>query len=212
MRKLAWMKKKINLAKIRYMHHRSFNSLVFPKISSCSPRQNKLKINLSEGKLIHHGRLLRYWPTGVSWRFRVSNPPIPVEGNVRWPILNAISEIALVLKLWALNSNWHPFLFLKLKSSKADPWSGQEQGTHNKVSRTAWPVECQTWKVNSAIHKAARSLQRYSQSRRSVVGTTPRGRSSRWLHSQLMGVSGIVPGKSWNGRELWGWQLCEQRC
>ena len=41
---------------------------------------------------------------------------------------------------------------------------------------------------NSAIHKAAGQAF-------FPVGTTPRGRSSRWLHSRLMGVSGIVPGK-----------------
>ena len=41
-------------------------------------------------------------------------------------------------------------------------------------------------------------LQRYSESRRPgvlPVGTIPRGRSSWRLHSWLMGVSGIVPGK-----------------
>ena len=41
-------------------------------------------------------------------------------------------------------------------------------------------------------------LQPYSQSRRPgvlLVGTTPRGHSSRWVHSWLMRVSGIVPGK-----------------
>ena len=46
--------------------------------------------------------------------------------------------------------------------------------------------------------------QRYSQSHWYVffpVGTTPRGCSSCQLHSQLMGVSGIVPGKimEWPG-------------
>ena len=41
-------------------------------------------------------------------------------------------------------------------------------------------------------------LQRYSQSRRPgvlLVGTSPRGRYSHQLHSQLMEASGIVPGK-----------------
>ena len=39
-------------------------------------------------------------------------------------------------------------------------------------------------------------LQRYSQSRRpSVLPVGMMGHSSCWLHSQLMGVSGIAPGK-----------------
>ena len=47
---------------------------------------------------------------------------------------------------------------------------------------------------NSAIHKAASQMF-------FPVGTTPRGCSSHQLHSQLMGVSGIVPGKimEWPG-------------
>ena len=59
-------------------------------------------------------------------------------------------------------------------------------------------------KIKGAAHKTVRvnkPLQRYSQSRRPAVGTTPRGRSSCRLHSRLMGVSGIVPGKimEWPG-------------
>ena len=80
----------------------------------------------------------------------------------------------------------------------------REQG--EEWETPVWWIPMQS---NNAIHKAAGSLvtgcsQKSRQQEQPPGTVTPLMTSGKEQWN-----SGIVPYKSWNGRELWGWRLCE---
>ena len=77
--------------------------------------------------------------------------------------------------------------------SVGDAYVRDEFKRHKDADVNFVPVFMTEWTVSSY-----NALQRDSQSRWPGVllaGTTSETRSCQWLHSRLMGVTGIVPGK-----------------